>query len=105
MRKSEMPENQDLNRLIGDIYDATLDPALWTGVVGKIVAHVGGQAGGLALQDSVRKNVNVFYEVGFDPQAIQVYLETYSQFDPLATAPIFDAGQVTTVPELMPFDE
>jgi DNA-binding CsgD family transcriptional regulator/PAS domain-containing protein len=94
-----------LTEVVGDIYDAALNPALWADVVARIVEFVGGQAGGLALKDSMRKDVNVYYDVGFDPHYIQVYLETYSKFDPLATAPLFDAGKVAGVPDLMPFDD
>jgi DNA-binding CsgD family transcriptional regulator len=94
-----------LTEVVGDIYDAALNPALWTAVVARIVELVGGQAGGLALKDTMRKDVNVYYDVGFDPHYIQVYLETYSKFDPLATAPLFDAGQVAGVPDLMPLDD
>jgi hypothetical protein len=32
-------------------------------------------------------------------------LQTYSKFDPLATAPLFDMRQVANVPDLMPYDE
>src|SRR6266496_2577772 len=100
-----MSEPQKLIAVISDIYDATLNPALWSGAVAKIAAFVGGQAGGLAVHDSLQRNVNVFYDAGFDPQCIQVYLATYSKLDPVVTAPLFDAGQVVSVANLMPFDE
>jgi DNA-binding CsgD family transcriptional regulator len=100
-----MSESQKLIEAISDIYDATLNPALWSGVVAKIAAFVGGQAGGLAVHDSVQRNVNVFYDAGFDPQCNQIYLATYSKFDPVVTAPLFDTGQVVSVANLMPFDD
>jgi DNA-binding CsgD family transcriptional regulator/PAS domain-containing protein len=102
MQKNERPE---LGRVIEHIYDAALDSARWADTIGAIAAFVGGQAGGLAVKDSVSKNVNVFYEFGFDPECIQIYLETYSKFDPLAVAPLIDAGQVIGVADLVPFDD
>src|SRR5258708_34233043 len=100
-----MPEAQKLIQVISDIYDAALNPAQWSSVVAKIAEFSGGQAGGLALQDAARKNVNVYYDAGFDPQCIQVYLETYSKLDPLASAPPIGAGRVVSVAELMPYDD
>ena len=64
----------------------------------------GGQAGGLGLQDSVQKNINVYYDLGFEPEGIHTYLETYSKFDPLAMSPL-ERGRVTGVADLMPFDD
>jgi PAS domain-containing protein len=102
MRKNGRPE---LTEVVEDIYDTALDSARWKDTIGKIAAFVGGQAGGLALKDCQSKNLNVFYDVGFDPECIEVYLETYSRFDPLATAPLFDMRHVANVPDLMPYDE
>jgi PAS domain-containing protein len=102
MRKNKRPE---LSQVVEDIYDAALDSARWKDTIAKIADYVGGQAGGLALKDCQSNNVNVFYDVGFDQECIEVYLQTYSKFDPLATAPLFDLRQVASVPDLMPYDE
>ncbi|HTP37239.1 MAG TPA: LuxR C-terminal-related transcriptional regulator [Methyloceanibacter sp.] len=102
MRKNKRPE---LSQVVEDIYDAALDSARWKDTIATIAHYVGGQAGGLALKDCQSKNLNVFYDVGFDPECIEVYLATYSRFDPLATAPLFDARRVANVPDLMPYDE
>ena len=98
MRKNKRPE---LSQVVEDIYDTALDSARWKDTIAKIAEFVGGQAGGLALKDCQSKNLNVFYDVGFDPECIEVYLETYSKFDPLATAPLFDMRRVASVPDLV----
>jgi DNA-binding CsgD family transcriptional regulator/PAS domain-containing protein len=102
MRKNKRPE---LSQVVEDIYDAALDSSRWTDTIATIAEYVAGQAGGLALKDCQSKNVNVFYDVGFDRECIDVYLRTYSKFDPLATAPLFDMRRVANVPDLMPYDE
>ena len=102
MRKNKRPE---LNQVVEDIYDAALNSTRWKDTIAMIAEYVGGQAGGLALKDCQSKNVNVFYDVGFDRECIEVYLQTYSKFDPLATAPLFDLRQIASVPDLMPYDE
>ncbi len=101
MRTHQHPE---LTRVIEDIYDTALNSTRWSATIATIAAFAGGQAGGLALKDSVSKNVNVYFDAGFEPECIEVYLESYSKFDPLATAPQFDAGRVASVADLMPFD-
>jgi hypothetical protein len=102
MRKNKRPE---LSQVVEDIYEPALDSARWKDTIATIARYVGGQAGGLALKDCQSKNLNVFYDVGFDPECIEVYLATYSRFDPLATAPLFDVRRVANVPDLMPYDE
>jgi hypothetical protein len=39
-----MAQEEQLPDLIGDIYDAALDPSLWSEVVGKAARFVGGSA-------------------------------------------------------------
>jgi DNA-binding CsgD family transcriptional regulator len=100
-----MDDKATLSALIGDIYDAALDPALWTDVLASITDFVGGQAGGLLSKDSVSKLGNAFYHVGVDPHYMQIYTETYVKFDPMATLPFFDVEQVVSTPDLVPYDE
>jgi hypothetical protein len=70
-----MPRNKrpELNQVVEEIYDAALDSARWKDTIAVIAAYVGGQAGGLALKDCQSKNVNVFYDVGFDQECIDLY--------------------------------
>ena len=44
-----------LTRLIGHIYDAALDAALWPEVLAKIGVFLGGEAGGILSKDAVSK--------------------------------------------------
>lgn len=97
--------NPRLTEVVGDIYDAALDPALWSDVVAKIVSHVGGQAGSLAIKDTTRNDIDVFCDVGFEPDCIQIYAETYSRFDPLATAPLLNSKAIASVRDLVSFDD
>ncbi len=100
-----MSEDDELSCVVGSIYDAALDPALWTDALAKIAEFVGGQAGALGSKDMVSKFVNVDHHVGLDLQYMQMHSETHGEFDPLASAPLFDVGQVVSPPELMPHDD
>jgi hypothetical protein len=81
-----MDEAARLSALIGDIYDAALEPALWTGVVERVGRFVGGSAASIFSRDSVRGTGNAYYNFGVDPQYEQLYFEKYIKFDPLNAA-------------------
>jgi DNA-binding CsgD family transcriptional regulator/PAS domain-containing protein len=100
-----MSEDDELSCVVGSIYDAALDPALWTDALAKIAEFVGGQAGALGSKDMVSKFVNVDHHVGLDLQYMQMHSETHGEFDSLASVPLFDVGQVVSPPELMPHDD
>jgi DNA-binding CsgD family transcriptional regulator len=103
-----MSEDNELSCVVGSIYDAALDPTLWTDALAKIAEFVGGQAGALGSKDMVRKFVNKFVgvdcHIGLDLPYMQMHSETHGEFDPLATLPLFDVGQVVSLPEFMPDD-
>ena len=50
-----MHGSEQLSTLIGDIYDAAIDPALWIDVLGKTKNFIGGHAAALAWKDVVAK--------------------------------------------------
>jgi DNA-binding CsgD family transcriptional regulator len=81
-----MDEAARLSALIGDIYDAALEPLLWTGVVEKTGRFVGGSGASIFSRDSVRRTGNAYYSFGVDPQYEQLYFEKYIKFDPLNAA-------------------
>jgi DNA-binding CsgD family transcriptional regulator len=100
-----MSEDEELSSLIGTILDASLDPTLWGTVLAGISEFANGQAGGLMSKDSVSKAGIFHYHCGLDPYYMRTYAETYSQFDPMATLPFFDIGQVANTPDLVPYDD
>jgi len=55
-----MNELASFSGLIGDIYDATLDLALWPGVLKRISCFVPGSPTTLESKDAVNNAVNVF---------------------------------------------
>jgi hypothetical protein len=90
---SGLRDDEILTRLIGHIYDAALDPALWTGVLAQIGDFVGGQAGGILSKDSISKASTPHYHFGVDPYYVQIYSETHSKFDPVSTLPFFETDR------------
>jgi len=94
-----------ISNLIGDIYDAVLDSARWSGVLAKITDFVDGHAGGLLSKDSVSKSGNAYHHFNVDPHYLALYAETYWRFDPMGALPFWDVGQIASIPDLVPYDE
>lgn len=100
-----MEADQGLTQLIGEIYDAALDPPRWTNVLAKIATFVGGQAAGLLSKDSVSKSGNIYYQSGVDPHFVQQYSEIYWKFDPVTDLPDREVEQIVSVPDLVSYEE
>ncbi len=81
-----MDEAARLSALIGDIYDAALQPELWTGVMEKAGGFVSGSGASIFSRDSVHRTGNAHYSFGVDPRYEQLYFEKYIKFDPLNAA-------------------
>jgi hypothetical protein len=86
---SILPDNgcdpQDLNGLIGDIYDTVLDPSLWVGVLERTAHFVRGTGAALYSKDVANQEGSVQYVVGIDPYYTQLYFEKYVTLDPTTT--------------------
>ena len=100
-----MSETELLSQIVGNIYDAALDPARWCGALKKVAGFVGGQSAGLGSIDSVSKDLNACYTFGCDPHYLQLHIDTYVKFDPTATLFFFPSEQVASIADIMPYDE
>ncbi|THD55264.1 MAG: LuxR family transcriptional regulator [Bradyrhizobium sp.] len=101
-----MDQAEQLSELIGEIYDAALDPSLWSDVVGKAGRFVGGSAAAIFSKSPIAGNGNVYYESGTDPYYRQLYFDKYVKLDPSTTGHYFaDVGQPIAVADLMPYPE
>jgi DNA-binding CsgD family transcriptional regulator/PAS domain-containing protein len=101
-----MGQETRLFELIGDIYDAALNPSLWEDVVGKAGHFVGGPAAAIFSKSPIAGTGNVYYEYGIDPHYRKLYFEKYVKLDPATTGHYFaDIGQPIATADLMPYDE
>ena len=100
-----MDQREELSTLIGRIYDAALDPTLWTDVLTGIADFVEGHAAGLLSKDNASKRGNAHYHIGIAPDHMRHYAETYSRFDPMATLPLFEVEEIVSTVDLVPYDE
>jgi DNA-binding CsgD family transcriptional regulator len=93
----------EFSALIGRTYDAALDTTLWTEVLTGIAEFVGGHAAALLSKNN--KHGNVYFQAGVEPEYMRRYSEIYSYFDPQSTLAFFDAEQIVSTADLVPYDE
>ena len=102
-----MQKAEQLSSLIGDVYDAALDPALWSAALGKTRGFVGGSAAALYSKDTIRKSGKLYYEDGdINRRYRQLYIEKYAKLDPFTTGHFFaEIEQPIATADVMPYEE
>jgi hypothetical protein len=103
------PRRQDeataLSSLIGDIYDAALNPDLWVPVLEKVCAYVPGSMGNLFSQD-ITNVANRFFSWGHDPYFYDLYLQKYVALNPLVPGGMtYPVCTPFTSGDIIPFEE
>jgi DNA-binding CsgD family transcriptional regulator len=101
-----MREAERFSSLIGDIYDAALDPTRWVNVLTQAAHFVGGPAAGLHSTDVANKAATVAYLYGMDPRYEKLYLDKYIKFDPAIIGYSFsEIGAPIAAGDLLRYDE
>jgi DNA-binding CsgD family transcriptional regulator len=101
-----MTDAEQVLPLIGDIYDASLDPSLWPTVLEKIAGFAGGVMANLFSQDVVNKSANLYFSWGDDPKFTALYLEKYARINPLYPAMLlFPVGGVFSMTDIISYAE
>lgn len=101
-----MSESIELSRVIGDIYDAAIEPALWNRALGSVCAFVGGSSGVLYWHDAATERSEALHIFNDDRRYTQLYFEKYLPMNPMFPAATFmDEGAVVTTGDLMPLPD
>jgi DNA-binding CsgD family transcriptional regulator len=101
-----MSEIERFSALVGDIYDASLDPAQWSAVFEKACAFIGGSAAHLISHSAVGKTADFYFAANQDPKYIQLYFDKYFRINPIFPAVIFfDVEETHCVPDILPREE
>jgi DNA-binding CsgD family transcriptional regulator len=101
-----MHESERLSALIGDIYDAALDPTLWPTVLANCIGFIGGSAAAIFSKDAASKTGDVAYHVGIEPHYQRLYFEKYIKLDPLTVGHYFaEIEKPVAVGDILPYDE
>jgi len=93
---------EDLSLVISQIYDAAVDPALWTIALEKIALFVGATRATIAIEDAEAGNLPAIFTSYDDPAWVQSYFGVIS-LNPtrIAVAAYAKAGDIILVTDLM----
>jgi DNA-binding CsgD family transcriptional regulator len=96
-------EAEELSLLIGDIYDASLDRALWPDAVSRIRTYLRACIGTLVSQDAVPQAVNVHFMLGPEQKFLDQYNEKYFKINPIFPTVMFlEIEQKNVVTDVLP---
>ncbi|MBR0954282.1 helix-turn-helix transcriptional regulator [Bradyrhizobium canariense] len=100
-----MVDPELLSQLIGDIYDAALDPSLWVGVLEQATQFIGGTAAGIYWKD-ITVQGELHYVFNVEPSSVDAYFDKYIRLDPSLTAQFFfKVGEIYNTTNVLPYDE
>ena len=104
-----MSEAEELSRVVGDIYDASLDPALWPAGIESICRYIGAASAGLHSQDAISRATDALFWWGREssaPHYFEAYVEKYGKINPIFPGVIFfDIEQPVAVPDVISCEE
>ena len=102
-----MRELERVSELIGQIYDASLDPERWPDVLGRVCGFVPGHAASLFSKDVADRSGNIYYDDGsLDPGYKQLYFDKYVKLDPFNNAHVFaEVGEPASLSDWMSYAE
>jgi DNA-binding CsgD family transcriptional regulator len=85
-----MDEPEAVSALVGAIYDAALEAALWPEALGKTAKFLPGLSATLFAKDATSKSHSLYYDDGaIERRYIQLYADKYAKIDPSTTVQYF----------------
>src|SRR5262245_31799544 len=99
-----MNKAEQVSLLIGDIYDAALDPSLWPAVLEQTCGFIHGACSAIVSQSPVTGAAEFYFSWGLDPHYEKLYLEKYVRLNTAAVVALSstNVGDVTSTELLMP---
>jgi DNA-binding CsgD family transcriptional regulator/PAS domain-containing protein len=100
-----MTDKEQLSTLISGIYDAALEPEQRSDVLDRIAQFTGGHSSGLLVKHSLTNSDSLYCYLGADSESLQAYSEEYPELEPTVDSDAFDAQQVVSATDLVPYEE
>ena len=99
-------ETTALSKLIGDIYDAALDPQLWPRALEGSCSFIGGSSAVLYWHDAAIERSATLHSFNDNLHYARLYFEKYIHMNPMFPAATFmELGRVHTSDDVVPRDE
>ena len=99
-------EAAELSAVISDIYDAAIDPVLWSEALRSVCTFVGGLSAVLYWHDATTERSDALHLFNEDRAYTQLYFAKYLPLNPMFPAATFiDEGVVSTSEDIMPRSE
>jgi DNA-binding CsgD family transcriptional regulator len=101
-----MNDSARLLTLIGNVYDAALEPSKWVDVLAGAASFVGGPAASVYSKALAHSRSEIYFQYGIDPDYEQLYVETYAKIDPLTHRQLVaEVGDIISTENYMSHDE
>jgi len=101
-----MDEAAEMSELIGDIYDASLDPDLWDKVLERAATFLKTATASIGSFDCMHQHLNLNKAWGYDPHYFQLLLDRYAKTNPVNSgAWLVQAGEVIAIGDMVPYKE
>jgi PAS domain-containing protein len=98
-----VPGTEHLSTLVGSIYDAALDPALWPSVLEQAAKFANSSAASLYTRDIAAKTANIAHQYGLDPRYVQLYKQTYVERVPALDYFIASIEEPLSTVDILPY--
>jgi hypothetical protein len=101
-----MDEAEEMSELIGDIYDASLDPDRWDRVLERSTRFLKTATASIGSFDSLNRHLTFSKTWGYDPYYLQLFLDRYAKTNPVnSSAWLVQAGEVIAIGDMVPYEE
>ncbi|OJU29092.1 MAG: hypothetical protein BGN89_10535 [Alphaproteobacteria bacterium 64-6] len=102
-----MHDQEALSNLVGKIYDASLNPALWAETLEETKHFVRGMAAAVFCKDPKSKTGGIYYDDGgISPHFKRIYFEKYIKLDPMSAGHYFaKIEEPISTADLIEYDE
>jgi len=100
-------EQDQLSRLVGDLYDAAVDPALWRVALSGARDFIGGASAGIVTKNASANSGRVCFDDGsIAPDYTASYFDGYVTLDPCTTGHFFSSPDApVSTADLIPYPE
>jgi len=101
-----LPSTDELSRLLGTLYDAASEPALWDEFLRQLASTTRSRSAALVMHDFRQHTHSLSKSWAFDPAALSRYQEHYGSMDVWAKRGVhLPAGYACTSQSLCPLEE